>query len=570
LFQLFIIKTTHQNLFIGCLFFLICVFGLACPESDSTKTSCAINEQCPSETLCIELICTQLDCEINADCPSGVCFPSGNCGSIECIGDSECSSGACVNGICIEGDAGNTDAGVIECVGADAICPPGFVCNGATLICEVSFECELNEQCPTGAICENKQCVAGCVEVELSECTTPRCKDARCEASEVCNASEGDLGACEFFCINSETQQTYCGAGEFCDSIATSTSYGSCFDNQAELCESCEVDTDCGLGGKCQEASATENPSNYCAIPCNTDSECECGANKECLELTGENGAVCLASDRSNNGVCDAENPCPENSTCQTVGDVATSTEQRCFSNDLVYQTCSNSFTCTEVVGTENNLCISNTDSCSLCFPGKCSGNTPNCIAETGECVGCVNSDDCEANEVCTLESNRCVASGPACSEQSDCVEAGDKNICLEATVCVECLQHFDCTGAATCDNNVCGDPCEGVVCPSNFTCSSLNGYCSGPGACVSDLNCGDPVLKCDVRFGQCYNKNGLCELNNSQSCQPGLVCAVTDEEPRCSGCLATLGDLCFDNNNCLNFPIDEGTDTIDVCFGSN
>lgn len=116
----------------------------------------------------------------------------------------------------------------------------------------------------------------------------------------------------------------------------------------------------------------------------------------------------------------------------------------------------------------------SNVDT-SACEEG-CSGDTPYCLEDTGECVECLSVDDCGENENCMLNecapqtdctsdaecgenescvNNECIAD-EGCTENTDC--SGDTPYCVQDTgECVQCIEDTDCGGGGeTCQDNLC------------------------------------------------------------------------------------------------------------------
>jgi Cys-rich repeat protein len=160
---------------------------------------CLIDTDCqnPLDLRCLDNFCFQ--CAIDADCPGPLggsfqfcraldsCPRNQPCVCRECRNDADCDAehphcqpgtdGASNSGICfaclVDGHcpaerphctpiAGSVlSAGrCVECV-VDAHCPEGQLCD-AQGRCE-GFECEDNQDCPTGIVCEEGACTGSCI-----------------------------------------------------------------------------------------------------------------------------------------------------------------------------------------------------------------------------------------------------------------------------------------------------------------------------------------------------------------------------------------------------------------------
>jgi hypothetical protein len=131
-----------------------------------------------------------------------------------------------------------------------------------------------------------------------------------------------------------------------------------------------------------------------------------CGApNPEFCCVTEEQ---CAAA-----GVIDELRPCELGQACNP-------------SNECVAKECETSLDCTTAdrPTCENNLCV---EGCAL--DDDCRGleGAPRCDTGSGECVGCLSSEECPADrEICDADTQRC----RGCSRDDDC---GD-GVCIEAT----------------------------------------------------------------------------------------------------------------------------------------
>lgn len=197
------------------------------------------------------------------------------------------------------------------------------------------------------------------------------------------------------------------------------------------------------------------------------------------------------------------------------------------------------------------------------------------CDEDSGECVECLEHNDCEApTSVCTddrrcvrcTEDEHCPNSAPACETDNntcvDCTDSalhcgGDTPLCdVGPHECVQCLENSDCTdpAASRCSNGSC------VPCTGPLHCAHLDdlGVCdasSGSGECVECTGtnyqaCGtDSVTSqpfvCDSLNRTCTDRtqssSGLCgECVSDAECPAGQLCVLQEFES------ATIGYFCM------------------------
>lgn len=196
------------------------------------------------------------------------------------------------------------------------------------------------------------------------------------------------------------------------------------------------------------------------------------------------------------------------------------------------------------------------------------------CDEAAGECVQCLDNDDCHSpTPVCTVD-HRCVActldrhcpsTTPACNDDNTCVGCtdsalhcgDDKPLCDPARhECAQCLEDADCTdpAAAHCGDGTC------VPCTGPLHCAHLDGLgicdtSSGSGECVQCTGtqygaCGiDSVTSrpfvCDSINRTCANRaehsSGLCGgCVTDAECPSGQLCLLQEFES------ATIGYFCM------------------------
>ena len=168
--------------------------------------------------------------------------------------------------------------------------------------------------------------------------------------------------------------------------------------------------------------------------------------------------------------------------------------------------------------------------------PGcDCSGNSPVCIEDTGDCVQCTDNTHCsDATPVCNTDSNSCVA----CTENTHC--SGDTPFCdTDSNSCVTCLANDACTDptASLCEDGQC------APCLNNDDCAHIEGKavcdagecveCTGTdyAACGIDAKTSTPYV-CDTLNRTCTSllehDVGACESCVSDAhCQLGHLCAL-------------------------------------------
>jgi hypothetical protein len=181
---------------------LVCVAG-ACAEAPS----CA-SEACPGDLVCnASMVCEPpTPCTMDGDCTGGQLCAGGICRTpFACTTDANCPTGLkCQLGTCDDPCAADADCGdgVMytcelpggacrqRCLGDDAQCPSGFICESITCL---PAECARDLDCPGNMVeCQGEEAGHGrCVDVVA--CTV----DGDCEANFTCqNMVCVELPAC--------------------------------------------------------------------------------------------------------------------------------------------------------------------------------------------------------------------------------------------------------------------------------------------------------------------------------------------------------------------------------------
>jgi Cys-rich repeat protein len=237
-------------------------------------------------------------------------------------------------------------------------------------------------------------------------------------------------------------------------------------------------------------STGTKNNSN--TIPTNNSDACgvaECPAGNPLCNTSTMSCVECMQDSHCGlaEPACDADGECREcinDSYCTGTRSVCNLRERECQAP-----------------------CATNND---------CGDNTPFCNTESGRCVECETTQNCDNNETCNAQ-GVCVE----CSANADC--GGEDPICrTEVGRCVECAAASDCANSAPCVDFECVECIDDSNCPvaaplcdrenrcelcdreDNRGCAAPTPFCVDGNACaecVDDEHCGDN-MKCD---------NGTC-----------------------------------------------------------
>ena len=412
--------------------------------------------------------CKALECQNDYTLHNGNCFTPLKCCGDECNACDESEgweSGSCQNGKCIaekcrigyhltEDKNGNVyclNNSSHTCDNSDPICPPNYVCNPDTFVCECAPE--LNE------------CNYDCYDLQSD---TDHC--GNCEtACQITNAENQCIaGECQFVCnagyIKSEDGKS-CIQDITCSETTTNCN-GTCINLSSDMhnCGSCGNECNAGqcIDGTCQCPDQKTNCSNTCVDLSSDPNNCgECGT------------------------VCSGGKSCIE-SKCQC---------------PLGMVECSG--ICVEL--NTNAHCANCEDVCSggkTCQDKKCQ-----CPSEMAECSGiCV---ELNTNEHCANCEDVC-SGGKTCQDKKcQCpLEMAECNgICVELNTNEHCANCEDaCSGGMTCQNKKCQCPpgqtdCGGKCVDTNSDsnhCGKCNNVCNG--------KCIDSICLCEANEISCHN----------------------------------------------------------------
>lgn len=288
--------------------------------------------------------CTTNDeCPLGHVCDGGDCIPSGEgnvcdlCGSHEDCGGPSDSCVRYPDGVSRCGRACREDADCATAPGCGArtcLCQEMSgggqrQCAPADLDCVEGPECENDDQCPDGMVCQDQECVPrGCSELgnpceTRGDCCSGMCLDGLC--SQGCDwLNPGGSCPSGFYCSIQECGVGACVAG----SLGATGRGGSCVAH-----EGCRT-------GYC---GSTGGPTE-CQIPCDPDGVNTCPGDDECVRIGASRCGLCAchigrlgdpcfdsnvcasglcatkSGDRRCSRFCSGGNPCPEGYDCLDAG----------------------------------------------------------------------------------------------------------------------------------------------------------------------------------------------------------------------------------------------------------
>lgn len=298
------------------------LLALGCEDSETPKSRCTLNSDCPSPRLCIEggcvLECVESrDCADGLECNEGRCIESSSDADIdmpssndECYADPDCEVGhTCLNGRCVALE------GFCE---RNSDCLNGQLCSRETRRCEESdlpSICSTSGDCFAGEVCDSGRCLPDpCLD---GACEVSCVRDTDCVGSEICEMNICVLGCsasrpcsdneiCRSGrCVPECLDQMDCDGGMICE---TGRCVPECVDHrdcpEGDYCLKgrcgieCEIDLDCEGELVCRDF--------YCVPQCLSESDCESPFVCQAGECTPECllDSDCTGAARCQEGLC--------------------------------------------------------------------------------------------------------------------------------------------------------------------------------------------------------------------------------------------------------------------------
>ena len=371
----------------------------------------------------------------------------------------------------------------------------------------------------------------GFVIARFGECPVPDCDDSPddCEDGIDCTGDVCEDGTCVYAPNDAacDDDELFCNGSEACDALAGCVSSGDpcdpgTFCNEAtDICDECQVDTDCddGVGctnDACVEGLCVSTPDDgYCdnglfcdgAETCDGVNDCQPGTAPVCDDAVGCTDDSCNEETDScdyvaNDGNCDNGLFCDGAETCDEVNDCRPGTAPDC-------------------------------DDADACTADSCESNS-GCVHESIACDdedACTN-DGCDPDMGCTHDPVNCDDNHP-CTLDS----------CDPATGCVS--DPIDCNDGNPCTIDGC-NPANGLCVNEPISSCCGNGVCEpGEDSCACPIDCGEPPP----------NETN-CADGIDEDCDQLIDCDDFDCEfdPIC---ICIVDGQCADGEDCVNCPED-------------
>jgi hypothetical protein len=187
-------------------------------------------------------------------------------------------------------------------------------------------------------------------------------------------------------------------------------------------------------------------------------------------------------------------------------------------------------------------------DAASCTSDANCGGATPRCDTAASRCVACLETLDCDDDQVCALPAARCVSS---CLVTGGCSD--EQPVCDSAGICRGCEVDDECpSGAPRCNSD---GAC--VECRAASDCAEEPDapFCSASGECVeciSDGHCDDEDERCSAVLGECATP---CAESSGAETEGAGACSSDDPicDPDIGFCVECRSDEdCDSDERCL------------------
>jgi len=480
------------------------------------SATCTVDSECAG-SLCISNQCKVI-CRSTTDCADGERCVSNMC-MVPCIGHSQCSSGqACAGGFCVAGCRNNGDCPREQaCINhqcfdpcqEEGVCGVNALCrtisHSAQCYCPENFEgypspiegcvrkptyCATSGDCTPGNVCVGGQCMVSC---DIA---------AQCARGERCQ---------KHLCVKVCYTDSNCQAGEVC--VEGGCQPGCRSDSDCKATEVC-------ISNKCRCGAGFESGPTGCRDLNECDDKTRCHPSALCTNTPGSFKCTCadgMFGDPYQGGCtppsqCQKDSDCPGNLACVATALGAKKCTDPCSDHSL---RCGQRAKCTVVGHAAQCVCPSfhlgdPYDKRVGCYP-----------------VECLANEDCVADKVCDVGSNKCV--NPCNSAQcgrGDCKVENHQAICQCAQGFIvkdnSCVDVNECQGTGRAKESPChrSGICKNTL--GGFTCSCPEGMvgepfrgqsgCRKAEECFSDAQCPDSAV---CSQGKCRDAcEGSCGVN--------------------------------------------------------
>lgn len=261
----------------------------------------------------------------------------------------------------------------------------------------------------------------------------------------------------------------------------------------------------------------------FLVVGCGDDSKDETSYNcgdQNCSDYETCNYGKCILKTGFCNEGSDCESTiCNDDHTCKLV-------EKTCDCNE--WELCNDEKECL----LKSGMCNQKSD----CFSGECR-------TDTHQCVACIEDHHCEDYQRCNIESNTCQLKAGSCYSSDNCSDDAMPLCNEEIHLCVACI------GDSNCDT--------WKECGADHTCELRSNKCDG------DDDCTDPD------FSQCLGDDDhTCVKPEVDPCI-GVTCQIN---ATCSKgfCVCDSGTEPDENGNCLNVTCTNGESDTRLCGGGD
>lgn len=358
-------------------------------------------------------------------------------------------------------------------------------------------------------------------------------------------------------CVEGSTAACVCPGGSSGSQVCQGGAFGLC---------DCGSAMDAALLADASDAgeSDAQASANDAALPgtdaASTASDAATTVDDAASAADGAASDAAVASDTDAAGSdAVATTSCTSDKDCKDAGKICDPLTKACVdcladSDCGPLQHCKSLF-CVDFTPCSNSLgCVAAT--------GPDGAALPICDAQQAECVACLSSNDCPANNDCIQ--NGCVPFTP-CNNSKDCLIT---EVCNTTTGrCAQCLGNNDCGSSQLCESGQCRDF---VACSSDKQCTPLGllcdpakGKCS---QCLKNTDCPE-IYHCTpsgvAGTGQCTldvcaQGQGACSGNAKVTCNAAgsgfgapvacpaqTTCVAPGGKPECKPWVCTPGTAC-------------------------